>query len=90
MPEEWGGKNKITHLYMSAWEGRSTQSFLRFIHHFASWDAKYKGCLISSSSHGCYPITTLPSPMYSFTRVQKIQLHHLVLENEIEEGSSAI
>lgn len=70
---------------MGAREGRGTKRFLGFIHHFPFWYAQYEGCLISSGSHRCYSEAILPSPMYSFTWIQKIKLHNLLSPSPIEK-----
>ena len=71
-----------THLYMGAGEGGSTKSFLRLVHGLPLWDAQDKSSLVRCSCNRSYPITSLPSQMDTFTRIQEVQLHNLYVSRQ--------
>lgn len=65
---------------MCAWKLRCTQSFLGFISGPAPRNAQYKSRLIPCSSSCCNPITIIPSPVDSLTRIEKIKFNNLLLK----------
>ena len=73
---------KYIYLYMVAGEGRCPKSFLRLIHWFPLRYAQDKSSLVRGSSSWCYSVTSLPSMMDPFTRIQKVQLHNLCLTTD--------
>lgn len=76
--------NIDTYLYMAAGEGGSTENFLRLVHGLPLWDAQDKSSLVRCCCNRSYPVTSLPSPMDTFTRIQEVQLHHLYVSRQIQ------